>query len=326
MLPMKLGLWQVWERSERVGRDLANRREEEVKGMLMGEGPAGPANPPDLLVISPDGGRLQDRRREAGERWCEYKATVLYRAAREGDERTGLRPDPQPTPHWRYTPSCGRVASGEKAYTDPEPEMKTFTATTNNIERFPDQVELEARRRGIMEADTVAVVGDGGDLVWRTAKEVCEARRARGRRVFEILDGRLDGDGVAIVDLDDRAGGRLAGGDRNARRGQEAGGEHRGGCVAGEHRSTFRAPKKKGSANHEPLPQARLPERTTEANPDGAPKESIQGARPSSGSVVCFRGRSPTAGSSLAGPRAQVRSVCQSRLVNPPSLQPTFGP
>jgi hypothetical protein len=188
MLPMKLGLWQVWEQSERVGRDLVNRREEEVKGMLMGEGPAGPANPPDLLVISPDGGRIQDRRREAGERWCEYKAAVLYRAAREGDERTGLRSDPQPAPHWRYTPSCGRVASGEKTYTDPEPEMKTFTATTNNIERFPDQVELEARRRGIMEADTVAVVGDGGDLVWRTAKEVCEARRARGRRVFEILD------------------------------------------------------------------------------------------------------------------------------------------
>ena len=113
---------------------------------------------------------------------------MLYRAAREGDERTGLRSDPQPAPHWRYTPSCGRVGSGEKTYTDPEPEMKTFTATTNNIERFPDQVELEARRRGIMEADTVAVVGDGGDLVWRTAKEVCEARRARGRRVFEILD------------------------------------------------------------------------------------------------------------------------------------------
>jgi len=34
----------------------------------------------------------------------------------------------------------------------------------------------------------VAMVGDGGDFVWRTAREVTEARRARGRRVFEVLD------------------------------------------------------------------------------------------------------------------------------------------
>ena len=49
-------------------------------------------------------------------------------------------------------------------------------------------VELEAKRRGLMEADTVAVVGDGGDFVWRTAREVCAGRRARGKRVFEVLD------------------------------------------------------------------------------------------------------------------------------------------
>ena len=112
----------------------------------------------------------------------------MYRATREVDARTGLRPDPQERPHWRYTPSCGRVGSGEKTYSDPAPDVKTFTATTESIERFPEQVELEARRRGIMEAHTVAVIGDGGDLVRRTAKEVCAHRRARGRRVFEILD------------------------------------------------------------------------------------------------------------------------------------------
>lgn len=186
---MKLSPWQVWEQPERVGRDLVDRREGEVKAMFKGRPPAPPKNAPDLLVISPDGGRLQDRRRKTGERWCEYKAAVVYRATREGDACTGLRLDPQPAPHWRYTPSCGRVKSPEKkTYSDPAPDVKTFTATTENIERFPEQVELEARRRGLMEADTVVVIGDGGDLVWRTAKEVCEARRARKKRVFEILD------------------------------------------------------------------------------------------------------------------------------------------
>lgn len=189
MLPVKMTQRQVYEQTLRVGRDLVDRREDQVKAMLEGRPPASPKNAPDLLVISPDGGRLQDRRRETGERWCEYKAAVVYRATREGDARTGLRPDPQPAPHWRYTPSCGRVKSPEKkTYSDPAPEVKTFTATTENIERFPEQVELEARRRGIMEANTVAMIGDGGDLVWRTAKEVCEARRARGKRIFEILD------------------------------------------------------------------------------------------------------------------------------------------
>ena len=188
MLPVKMTLRKVWEQALRVGRDLVNRREDEVKEMQNGNGPKGPANPPDLLVISPDGGRLQDRRRPPGERWCEYKGAVVYRVTRDEAARTGLRPDPQPDPHWRYTASCRRLHLPNKTYHDPEPEIKTFVATTEKIDRFPRYVELEARRRGLMEADTVAVVGDAGDFVWRTAQEVCEARRGRGKRVFEILD------------------------------------------------------------------------------------------------------------------------------------------
>lgn len=188
MLPVKMTQRQVWEQSLRVGRDIVERRADDVKKMQGGDGPTPPANPPDLLVVSPDGGRLQDRRRPTGERWCEYKAAVVYRVTRAGDARAGLRPDPQDEPHWRYTPACGRLAAGAKTYNDPEPEVKTFVATTEKIDRFPRYVELEAKRRGLIEADTVAVIGDGGELVWRTSREVCEARRARGKRVFEILD------------------------------------------------------------------------------------------------------------------------------------------
>jgi hypothetical protein len=73
-------------------------REDEVKRMLRGEAPKPPTNPPDLPVTSPDGGRIQDRSRPAGDRWCEYNAAVFYRAEREEGAREGLRPDPQLAP------------------------------------------------------------------------------------------------------------------------------------------------------------------------------------------------------------------------------------
>jgi hypothetical protein len=191
MLDEPVPLSRVWEEAERVGADLVGRRDAEVRAMLEGRPPEPPANSPDLLVVSPDGGRIQDRSRPAGDRWCEYKAAVVYRVTRDDAAREGLRPDPQPAPHWRYRAGADgfeRVDAGEKAYRDPQPEAKTFTASTETVERFPLMVELEAKRRGMREAHTVCFVGDGGDFVWRTAKEAAEARRARGKRVFEVLD------------------------------------------------------------------------------------------------------------------------------------------
>ena len=190
-LPVKMTPRQVWEQAERVGRDIVGRREAEVAEMLRGNPPAPPANAPDLLVISPDGGRIQDRSRPKGDRWCEYKAAVVYRVTRDEAAREGLRPDPQEEPHWRYAATAdgfARVESGEKTCSDPAPETKTFTASTETVERFPLDVELEARRRGVMQAETVAFVGDGGDFVWRTSREVAEDRKGLARETFEILD------------------------------------------------------------------------------------------------------------------------------------------
>jgi hypothetical protein len=188
-LPVNPTLWQVWEEAERVGADLVRRRENEIQEMMHGRAPEGPPNPPDLLVISADGARLQDRERPPGERWCEYKAAVLYRATREEDARDGERPDPQPRPHWKYTTVLGkRQKPGEKTCRDPEPEVKTFTATTRKIDRFPLIVELEARRRGLMRAKELAFIGDGGDFVWTASREVTKMRRKAGKRVTEILD------------------------------------------------------------------------------------------------------------------------------------------
>jgi hypothetical protein len=141
-------------------------------------------------VVSVDGGRIQDRARAPGSRWCEYKAGVVYRVMRTEDAREGTRPDPEPECHWRFRTTLGerQVSDSRKTCRDPEPETKTFVASTEKIDRFSRQVELEAKRRGLTEARDVAFIGDGGGFVWRTAKEVYEDRRARGKTVYEILD------------------------------------------------------------------------------------------------------------------------------------------
>lgn len=188
-LPVEMTMPQVWRAAERVGADLIRRRKDEIQQMLHGRGPQTPKNPPDLLVVSADGGRLQDRERPPGERWCEYKAAVFYRATREEQARDGNRPDPQPEPHWKFISGLGRKQRpGKKTYHDPAPEVKTFTATTRKIDRFPLIVELEAQRRGLMRAKEVAFIGDGGDFVWTTSREVTEMRRKAGLPVTEILD------------------------------------------------------------------------------------------------------------------------------------------
>ena len=188
-LPVEMTMPQVWGAAERVGAELVKRRGASIQEMLHGRGPEGPPNPPDLLVVSADGARLQDRELPPGGRWCEYKAAVLYRATRDEDAQTGDRPDPQARPHWKYTTVLGkRQKPRKKTYHDPEPEVKTFTATTRKIDRFPLIVELEARRRGLMRAKEVAFVGDGGEFVWRTCREATEMRRKAGKRVTEILD------------------------------------------------------------------------------------------------------------------------------------------
>jgi hypothetical protein len=191
-LPVKVTLRQVWEQALRLGADLVRRRDEDVQELLQGRAPAPPSNVPDLLVIAPDGGRLQDRTRPVGDRWCEYKAAVLYRVTREERFWAGLGTDPQGEVHWAYKvgeDGFQRIESKKtKQYRDPEPQVKTFVATTEKIDRFPLLVEHEALGRGLLVARTVAVVGDGQDTIWRTAKEVTADRRSAGQEVFEILD------------------------------------------------------------------------------------------------------------------------------------------
>jgi hypothetical protein len=172
-----------------VGADLVRRREAAILELQRGQGPKPPPNPADVLVLSPDNGRLQDRARPRGVRWCEYKALVAYRVTRDERFREGLKNDPQPQVHWRYASNLEeRVDAAPKIYQDPEPELRTYRATTEKVEGFIRLAELEAQQRGLLQANVVAVTGDGGSFVWTTAKELCAARRQKKLPIYEILD------------------------------------------------------------------------------------------------------------------------------------------
>ena len=188
-LPVTITQTQLWEQSERVGADLVRRRDAASLDLQRGCGPQPAPNAPDVLVLSPDGGRLQDRARPVGDRWCEYKAVTVYRITREERFQQGLKNDPQPRVHWRYAHNLEeRMDSAKKTYHDPEPETRTYRATTEKVEAFIRLAELEAQQRALSEARVVAVTGDGGSFIWRTAAAVCQERRARGLPVYEILD------------------------------------------------------------------------------------------------------------------------------------------
>ncbi len=130
---------QVQRWSEALGRRLVVERAAEVRAYEQGQRPAAPANAPALLVIGMDGGRVQTREKsgENGSRWREDKVGALtsYQA---GD---GTRAHP------------------------PRPLVTTYVATMGATEAFGKLLHVEAERRGLRQASTVLVMGDGGNWI-----------------------------------------------------------------------------------------------------------------------------------------------------------------
>jgi hypothetical protein len=122
-----------------LGRRVQAARAAEVRDYEQGRRPAGPANAPALLVIGMDGGRVQTREKSAenGSRWREDKVGALtsYQA---GD---GTREHP------------------------PRPLVTTYVATMGATEAFGKLLHVEAERRGLRQASTVLVLGDGGNWI-----------------------------------------------------------------------------------------------------------------------------------------------------------------
>jgi hypothetical protein len=115
---------QIQRWSESLGKTVVSGRDAEVRACEQGRRPASVPNPPSLLVIGMDGGRVQtcEKQRENDSRWREDKVGALT----------------------SYLPG-----DGTKEH-PPQPLVTTH---------------LEAERRGRRQAQTVLVMGDGGNWI-----------------------------------------------------------------------------------------------------------------------------------------------------------------
>ena len=128
---------QRW--SERMGRELTARRDAEVVAHQRGVRPSGPLNPPGLLVIEMDGGRVQTRQRqgETGSRWRENKVAAIT----------------------SYLPGDGTPEH------PPKPLVTTYVATMGKTEAFGRLVRVEAECRGLRQAAATVTLGDAGNWI-----------------------------------------------------------------------------------------------------------------------------------------------------------------
>ena len=130
---------QIQRWSEAIGDVVRSVRDAEVRGHEQGQRPASVPNPPALLVIGMDGGRVQTREKqgENGSRWREDKVAAIT----------------------SYLPGDGTAEHR------PEPLVTTYVATMDKTEGFGKLVHVEAERRGLRQAQTVLVMGDGGNWI-----------------------------------------------------------------------------------------------------------------------------------------------------------------
>jgi hypothetical protein len=130
---------QVQRWAEKLGAVVVADREAQVQVFERGHRPSGPADGPRLLVVGMDGGRVQTREKqgENGSRWREDKVGTLT----------------------TYQPGDGTPEHR------PQPLMTTYVATMAATEAFGKLLRVEAERRGLRQAETVLVLGDGGNWI-----------------------------------------------------------------------------------------------------------------------------------------------------------------
>jgi hypothetical protein len=130
---------QIQRWSEAMGERIRQIRDAEVEAYACGHRPEPVLNPPALLVIGMDGGRVQTREKqgENGSRWREDKVFAIT----------------------SYLPGDGTADH------PPEPLVTTYGATMGDTEAFGKLVRIEAERRGSRQASTVLVMGDGGNWI-----------------------------------------------------------------------------------------------------------------------------------------------------------------
>ena len=146
---------QIQRWSEAIGQVVVRERVREVEAYEQGCRPGSPANAPALLVIGLDGGRVQTREKqgETGSRWREDKVGTMT----------------------SYLPGDGTPEHL------PKPLVTTYVATMEKTDAFGKLVHVEAERRGMRQAGTVLVMGDGGNWI----DPLSERERLHDRRIVD---------------------------------------------------------------------------------------------------------------------------------------------
>ena len=148
--------------SERLGQGLVDQRAQEVEALEGGIKPAGPLNPPVLLVRGMDGGRvqMQEKDQETKSRWKEDKVASFT----------------------SYVPGDGQEKKPRKLVT-------TDVATLGDAHAFGPLVALEAYRRGLWQAPVVLNISDGGNGI----DPLVQAPRLADTRIIDFYhaDERL---------------------------------------------------------------------------------------------------------------------------------------
>ena len=124
--------------AEEEGQLLAYDRWREVESYQQRRLSVKSTEAPDILAVTADGGRVQTRNEDAGNRWKEDKIGVVYDAA------------PQPQAH-----------AEPGAYEGAKAQTKTYVASMENWESFGWMLRLEAERRGYLKARVKLFLADG---------------------------------------------------------------------------------------------------------------------------------------------------------------------
>lgn len=135
---LKLDRKQIQRWVNPVGMRVAAERDCEVRLFECGIFPASPANPPLLLIIEIDGGRVQMREADlkTGSRWREDKIAIVS----------------------SYLP-------GDGAEVEPEVLLSTHVATMGDALAIGRLARFEAEKRGLTRAVQVLIIADGGNWI-----------------------------------------------------------------------------------------------------------------------------------------------------------------
>jgi hypothetical protein len=177
---------------ERLGREWAQRQDQEVAVSQQYQLPQGYQAPPKVAAVMLDGGRYQVRAEDQGRgvvdaAWKETKVACCQTLSSAEAAK-----DPQPHPPRKFLeptavarlvstmktrPSVGRSGKAatrrrprrrqsKKKRKGPKMLVKTVVATTGDNEAFGWQVAAEVHRRSLDRAERKACVCDGSQALW----------------------------------------------------------------------------------------------------------------------------------------------------------------